>query len=165
MKIIFLDIDGVLNSEETALAWNKITPGQGYGGHFPETKEISVNDVKWGETLFKNLRKIVEDTGAKIVISSTWRLHFSLAKFKEMFALYGWQDPPIIDATNNWGHIRGDQIQAWLDNHEDITHYVILDDASDMLPSQNQFLVQTDYRTGLQIEQEERAIQLLNDFI
>ena len=55
MKVIFCDVDGVLNNESTS----ELTPN-GYRG---------VSDK-----LIRNLRKIVDETGAKIVLSSDWRL-------------------------------------------------------------------------------------------
>ena len=54
-KIIALDIDGVLNCDTT-----KARSPSGY---------IGVSDK-----LIKRLKKIVDDTGAKIVLSSDWRI-------------------------------------------------------------------------------------------
>ena len=53
MKVIFLDIDGVLN----VISQGHDEYGSLFHKHFED-----------------NLRYIIEQTGAKIVISSTWRM-------------------------------------------------------------------------------------------
>jgi len=157
MKIIFLDIDGVLN----------VIP-QGfdlYGGIFhPEFVD--------------NLQTIIDKTGAKIVISSTWKA----SNVEEM-----WNDrnlPGEVVGTTpfSWelerfkdfdGRIpRGEEIQEYLDFHKDITNYVILDDDTDMLKSQMENFIQTsenpnhpdciDIGYGLTKQCTKKAIKILN---
>lgn len=159
MKIIFLDIDGVLNSQE--LAWENKKKGlSGYGGWFTEGDVCTHENVLWGKDQFKNLRKIVEETGAKIVMSSTWRIHFSIGKFKEMFKLYGWENPPIIDATPSMAGVRGNEIAEWMKGKE-IASYVILDDGTDFHDEQMPFFVNTDFMVGLSEGDAEKAITVL----
>lgn len=162
MKVIFLDIDGVLNSEKTCKDWHKKTGKGGYGGWFNEDDVCTHENVLWGIDLFNNLKTIVDQTGAVIVISSTWRKHFSLSKFKEMFSVYGWNNPPIIDKTGNHIHRhRGCEIKSWLDGR-DVKSYVILDDDTDFLPEQLPFFVNTDGRIGLSEGDATKAIEILN---
>lgn len=56
MKVIFLDIDGVLNSEKTC--------NGGYGGWFKEEDVCTDENIKWGVNLFANLKRIVEETNS-----------------------------------------------------------------------------------------------------
>lgn len=172
MKIIFLDIDGVLNSEEIASHWSK-KGVNGYGGFFNETDIIEDKDVKWGQSLVNNLKEIVEKTGASIVISSTWRKYFTIEKFKQMFALYGWNNAPVIgktkDISKRVGKMsslyeavsRGVEIAEYLNSNK-IAQYVILDDYNDMLPDQQSHMIETDPLIGLQKSDAERAINILN---
>lgn len=52
--------------------------------------------------------------------------------------------------NGSWDHLdRGYEIQEYLDNHSNITNYVIIDDNSDMLESQMKNFLQTDLKTGL----------------
>lgn len=138
MKVIFLDVDGVLNNYKT-------------GGIYTITK-----------SKVRLLRNIVEATGAKIVVSSTWRiLHESRVILKRKL---GYKGIKIFDWTrrSEMLEIRGNQIHSWLDNHKEVTNYIILDDDSDFLEYQYPFLVKTDPEIGLTKEDVEIAITLLN---
>lgn len=57
---------------------------------------------------------------------------------------------------------RGEEIQMWLDEHPEVTNYVIIDDDNDMLDSQESHLVQTSWYDGIQDYNVERAINILN---
>ena len=76
MKVIFLDIDGVLNSSIDFFELRKF-------GH-------PVNEIKGSKVINRGhlalLQQIIEDTDAKIVLSSTWRMHYTLDDMHEMFA-------------------------------------------------------------------------------
>jgi hypothetical protein len=126
MKVIFLDIDGVLN----------VYP-QGYDEY----------GAIWHDHFIANLKRIIDATDAKIVISSTWRMS-GLSIMKEMWAKRGLPGE-VIDITPN--HMtrtgstlqRGKEIDEWLSFHPDVTHYVILDDDEDMEPHQMDNFVKT----------------------
>lgn len=118
MKIIFLDIDGVLN----------VTGQHGrdeYGSNFHPH-------------LVDNLRLIIGATGAKVVISSTWRM----SGLQEMQIMWEMRDLPgeVIDVTPVFNTPRGEEIEFWL-QHNQVDAYVILDDDSDMLPEQTSCFV------------------------
>lgn len=115
MKIIFLDIDGVLNV---------IQQGRDeFGALFhPEFVE--------------NLRQVIDATGAKIVISSSWRS----AGLERMKLMWQMRDLPseVIDITPNFrevSSVRGEEIANWL-SQNNVDSYLILDDDDDMLPDQ-----------------------------
>jgi len=164
MKVIFLDIDGVLNSHNISEAVYAKTGKNGYGGFFKEEDVATKDNIIWGEDLVKNLKTIVDRTGAVIVISSTWRKSFSVDKFKEMFAVYGWNDAPVIDKTPMKMSMRnrGVEIKEWLRSNEGVTHYVILDDDDDFFTEQQPFCVYTWFELGLVKSDVERAIEILN---
>lgn len=160
MKIIFLDIDGVLNSTQTCEDWHLRTGKGGYGGFFDEDDMATDENVKWGQKLVDNLRTIVEKTGARIVVSSTWRKHFTVPKFKEMFSVYGWEGAPVYDRTPLM-RIRGQEIKWWVQKHKPEA-YVIIDDFDDFLREQIPFFVETNPDIGLTSEDAEKAINILN---
>lgn len=178
MKIIFLDIDGVLN----VISQGHDEYGAIFHQHFMD-----------------NLKRIIDETGAKIVISSSWRK----SGLKEMRNLWKHRNiaGEIIDVTpslylqkggsicfwndklsrkptekiNGYSIPRGCEIEYWLnlekDNY-DIESYVILDDDVDMLLSQKNNFVQCsmndnhydciDLGYGLTDKCTEKAINVLN---
>ena len=146
-KIIFLDFDGV----------------------------ITTRDSKWEIDNNKCLlvKKICDETGAKIVISSSWR-YSTVEKTIDAYKLHDWiLTPYIIDVTKNlsmsigWDlfsyfPLRGLEISEYINKHDLIQNYVIIDDDSDMLYIQKDHFVKTDTYKGLSEENVQQAIQILN---
>lgn len=108
-------------------------------------------------------------TGAKVVISSTWRLRekdcFDLldqARLDRHFICdcaehegQCWKTP------NRGGGLRGYEIQGWLMRHPEVTHYVIFDDNSDFTDEQESHLVQTSFDNGILMEDFNEAHRIL----
>lgn len=171
VKVLFLDIDGVLNSNEH----DKTMPN-GKAGHAPGLWEDATQDiVRWCPMMLARLRRIVARTDCRIVISSNWRVHYPPAhmvwKWKQMFGVYGWTDAPVIGATlklpQKFGQVlngeqtfRGEEVRLWIKEYGPVPAYVCLDDHENFYPKQP--LVQTDPDVGLQDEQVERCIEILN---
>ncbi|SHN40290.1 HAD domain-containing protein [Rhizobacter sp. OV335] len=130
MKVLFLDIDGVLNSTRTCVA---------FGGFPMQLDHIAAFD----QVAIRLLQRVCDNTGAKVVLSSAWRLHCNFADAGRAFGL------PIIDRTDNGMGPRGSQIQRWLDARDDIEAYAIIDDDSDMLPQQLASFVKTNAEDGV----------------
>lgn len=122
MKVIFLDVDGVLNSEYWYVKNHKKHP------------ERCCADKAIDPRYVRNLKKIVKKTGAKIVLSATCRGAVRKDKnhyLHQILSKYGLE---IYDYTSRIGTgERGYDIQDWLDKHRNVTNIVILDDDSDML--------------------------------
>ena len=64
MKVIFLDIDGVLNTSETFKIREQIE------------KETGIWNIEIDEFRVEYLKQIIDDTGAKVVLSSGWKKDF-----------------------------------------------------------------------------------------
>ena len=149
MKVVFLDIDGVCNCNST-----RVTTSDGW---------CFVEDE-----LIARVKKIVDATGAKIVLSSTWRdcwhpederaNEISFIELREKFREFGME---FYDKTGEWHKHRGQEIQEYLDAHKDIESFVIIDDWPDMLHLVNR-LVHTRAATGITDEDVENAIWILN---
>jgi hypothetical protein len=133
MRVLFLDVDGVLNSNRTVLT----TGNCAHPHNYAERREM----FDW--TAIKLLRGLCRAGDLQVVLSSSWRLGQSaewIAGFGEFLGL------PIIGVTpSQWapGQVRGHEIKAWLDDHVEVTHYAIVDDDCDMLPEQRTQYVQT----------------------
>ena len=185
MKVIFLDIDGVLNSaKHVHELWDKKESGE-----ISKDTYWEINDLPYEGTL-KPLQKIIQETGAIIVLSSTWRLsHDRIVKLNTIFSNYNFQISDTTDHTvwvdwlvemgfdpskcyhkyaNKYGEEyttdRGAEIMLWLRNHSNVESFVILDDdIADIEPYYTKEHVKTDfYGDALNMECAEKAIKILN---
>lgn len=145
MKIIFLDVDGVLNNA----CWARKM--------YDEGVHVYADDLLYDPSI-KQLKRLIDATNAKVVLSSSWRNHPDAMKhLATQLAAY---NIFVYGVTPNVGPQRGDDISEWLANHP-IDNYVILDNDSDMTVHMDH-LVKTDFETGLQYTHVDRAIALLN---
>lgn len=143
-KVLFLDIDGVLNSHRSCFAFG------GFPHCFNETHMARFDHVAVGL-----VRRLCEETGASIVLSSTWRLMHSVHEVANGLNL------PVFAATPELNGPRGKEIAAFLAEHPHITRYAIVDDDSDMLPEQMPFFVKTPHSDGLTFGAYKRLVELL----
>jgi len=144
MKIIFLDIDGVLNSRKCSEE-----------KHFKGSVQICPE-------LIQNLNRIIRETGAGIVVTSTWRLA-GLAKIRRRLKIVG-VEGKIIGITPDTYFSRGMEISFWeceCPKKYISDNYVILDDYDDFFDYQKQYLVRTDSSVGLSEKNADRAIEIL----
>lgn len=157
MRCIFLDIDGVLNNK------NSMALSSVFGVH-PNSEECG-GMFTVDPTCVKLLECVILMTGAKIVISSTWRGRNveSTKNVKYAFEYAGCPElwDSVIDVTPiHADRFRGREIQEWLDNHPETTHYAIVDDDSFDVTDKEHF-VHTNWEFGLQFSHAERMIHLL----
>lgn len=146
MKVIFLDVDGVLNSFRTAMAHN------GFPMKFDDA------DVeRFDHTAIALIKKIVFETGAKIVLSSSWRLLHKLDEFKAIGLDIEYATP--LSSPN--GFERGHEIQDWLNEHPEVEKYIIIDDDDDMLEHQQEFFIHTSMDNGFLLKHFDKAIEIL----
>ncbi len=154
MKIIFLDIDGVLNSD----AYDRVR---------------GENDSNIDESRLDLLKKAVQSTNAKIVLSSTWRKHWSKLESERtpqgnlLHYLFSKHQLEIYDKTPVLGKIydRKQEIQLWLSSQEkEIEKFVILDDLPFGWGEFGDFLIKTNGRIGRGLEEEhiQKIISILN---
>lgn len=144
--LLFLDIDGVMNTTDSALLHR--------GGHRFTPKAMEA------------LRWIVRETDCKIVISSTRRRE-GLAAMRALFSGNGLVSeasriigitPCLVEHdTDEW---REDEIEAWLDGHAYKGKFAILDDKQFSGPMQN-LLILTDHDHGLTLALARKVTALL----
>ena len=155
MKVIFLDVDGVLNCRTSKSRCGNI---------------IGVDKDK-----VKRLAKIVEVTDAKIVLCSSWRESFDksarpLDNEGEYLAKHLWNHGKVRIATKTKyidGSCRGTEIKTWLTDHANwnITHWAVLDDSifDDYDDDICKRLIQTSYDVGLTDDDVGVAIKMLGE--
>lgn len=152
MKVIFLDIDGVLNTEA-----------------YRKNPEVNYFDAPVSEVHIYLLEYLVKKTDAKIVLSSTWREYWEKGEtqsdsfgvyINKLFEKYGLA---IFDKTPELRD-RDIEISEWLKLHKGrIENYVIIDDFDFEWSDENKkHLVKTNDKTGLDEETVTRAMGVLN---
>lgn len=163
MKIIFLDIDGVLNQNNGKYAYNDECGSTG----------IDPNCVN-------RLNKILKKTRAKIVIISAWRYMIirgamEIKGFSYLLQTHGLLKNRIFDyiakdLTNSSDDMsRGLLISQWVEKYKSkklnkihrLTHYVVIDDKDLGISAQGHPFIQTNPITGLTDENVEEAINIL----
>lgn len=153
MKVIFLDFDGVLNSLQSFNFWESKREQddweKGLQAHQGSLKEYMA--MEFCPICVHNVQRLVQyNPGVKIVISSSWRVGETVETLKNMLKMSKPIADAIIDVTESFSNIRGEEIQKWLDAHPEVTDYVILDDDQNMLDSQKEHFVNTKFMHGFQ---------------
>ncbi|ARP53658.1 hypothetical protein ALFP_1771 [Alcaligenes faecalis] len=151
MKVIFLDIDGVLNSNRSA----KALGGMPWPGKAKDRDWHLFDPVAVGL-----LQKACEETGAVCVLSSSWRMGMDSQDVSQLAERLGVRIVGLTRDTS-YSEPRGDQIADWLSDHPEVSRYAIVDDDADMLDEQKEFFVKTSFREGLLFEHYMRLVSIL----
>lgn len=161
MKVIFLDVDGVLNGAD----WK------------PSNDILYPTPDRVNPACRERLLRIVELTGAGIVLSTSLRnlIGYEFDRGKpftrnELLEILGIPADLVVGITPDlegrteagvrlW---RGHEIHGWLNRHPEVTAYVILEDEADpMMPAKG--LIETSYETGGLLEEHvAQVVELLN---
>lgn len=176
MKVLFLDIDGVLNSDNWfgyrlyCIKNNMYDRVLNFIDTNDENTEHKLTMID--DRAIANLNRIVEETGCKVVLSSSWR---SSQESENVFTQYilklkGFKYE-LYDVTprlwhKEFGTQRGEEIHSWINKESEkneIESYVILDDDSDMLPEQMNNFIHVDSNIGLTDKDVFTAIKILNN--
>ena len=161
-KIVFLDIDGVLNSN----FWNE--------KHQREISDGTLID----ESKVKLLCKLIRDTDAQIILHSGWKYWFdsdlkplcreaeNLRNLleKEGLTIAGVTPDHAtaeIKKSKKFSLVKAGEILAWLSMHNDVGSWVVLDDLDLHSAEIEMHQVKTDQRVGLTIEDVEKAKRIL----
>jgi hypothetical protein len=169
-KVIFLDIDGVLNNGNNC-------------GDPPICEQKNKIETYLDPSAITYVNRLIKDHEAKIVMSTSWRMHdknlkllfsaitdnFDLRDFLVRSGLTNnfhedWHTP----VPNRFGEIingrpRGFEINDWLENHPDITNWVALDDLCCGFEEKGikEHLAQTSFKKGLTRKEYELANRIL----
>ena len=163
-RIIFLDFDGVLNTARNIA--RRRAEGKSLSDEFGYLFDAEA---------VANLQTIIEQTGAEIVVSSSWKFD-GLERMRQL-----WQarrlPGRLLDITPDYlgciGEIdpsnpdtfvgKGNEIKAWLERQAAADcRYVILDDTPDVLASQRENYIQINDECGITAADAQRAIEILN---
>ena len=163
MNILFLDIDGVLATENTRY-------------------------IYFQEESFRLLIELIVEADAYIVISSSWRIGSSLEELREIFenngdryfVRYGskrhsgrslpFDSKRIIDITPTAVNPspgeyfnRGLEIKTWLEDHPEVNQFIIIyDETYDLKPYLSR-VIKTNMKKGITQLDKKMALQLIQE--
>ena len=172
-RVVFLDIDGVLNSAAYVL---KLEERHRALGH--EKRETTCDCFKLYHQIDRDavarVNRLVAAVAAKIVISRSWRKLFDPPELERILVEHGLvaeiigatpdghDEPEMLEVFGPLDRIfRGHEIDFWLRKHPEVDRFVILDDDSDMEMHKNR-LVQTDCEEGLLDDHVDLAIRVMS---
>lgn len=166
MKVIFLDFDGVLNSHQSFNFWRKNHNTDDWEGRLYLEWKGTLKEYlaqEFDPIALNNVDELVNEfADLKVVVSSTWRLGETVESLQKILAPAKALSAAVIDVTPRFpGKPRGEEIQAWLNEHPEVTNYVIIDDDSDMLDSQKDHFVHTSTLHGFQYGDKLWAMDIL----
>jgi hypothetical protein len=148
LNIVFLDIDGVLNSVDLRSA-------------LAESSSLDPRPVAC-------LNRILRETGARLVLSSSWRYlilggAMTLSGFEYLLRTHGVAKDCLAGHTcpDEDTAERGAQIRRWLDEHGPVAAWAALDDMPLELGADSWRHVQTDRRVGLSDADATSVIRIL----
>ncbi|MBD5520021.1 MAG: hypothetical protein HDR03_02135 [Lachnospiraceae bacterium] len=161
-KVLFLDIDGVLNSNSD---------------NDSHQREINYGTLI-DEEKIKLLAHLVKETNSKIILHSGWRMWFDsdlkplrleAKKLIELLEKEGLNidglTPDLtteeIRQTKKFSLVKADEILLWLKSHNEVTEWVVLDDLDLHNAQIKQHQVKPDQTIGLTLEDVENAIKIL----
>ncbi len=147
LRVVFLDFDGVLNSEETVV---------------PPGSELW-SAAQLDPILVGRLDRLVQRAEAQVVISSSWRKIHAVDILEQQLRSRGFSGsilgvtPKLYRGADGEPVVRGHEIASWLGANPGVEGYALLDDDESFLPEQEPHLVRTDPRWGLTENDVERA--------
>ena len=148
-RVIFLDIDGVLNCHSDFMKKRR--------GHKYEVLN---------KNMISRFKQLVKDINPTIVLSSTWRLHDNLKEYLKKKKIVYHDVTPDYGYSERFGK-RGAEIDEWLLKHIEVENFVIVDDVNDFYNQQQEFVVITDFYgkddtdSGLQDKHIEKIKEIL----
>ena len=150
MKVIFLDFDGVLNYEKYVRVHNN-------GGVIIDPDKMIL------------LKQIIDNTGAKIVLSSSWREHWDKdealcdnigTQINEIFNNFNLE---IFDKTPILHAKREEEIKLWLNENTQTKNFAVIDDRLMFDSVLDGHIVKTsNFYYGLEESDAEKCIEILN---
>ncbi len=161
-NVVFLDIDGVLNSN----FWIE-----------NNERELS-NGILVDRAKVKLLSTLIKETNAKIILHSGWRFWFDselkplrleAENFLEILKNEGLQldgvTPDLtteeIRETKKFSLVKAQEILRWLSENKDVRNWVVLDDLYLHNEEVDKLQIKTDPSVGLSEDDIKRAVEIL----
>ena len=156
MKVILLDVDGVINS----------------GNNMKRNAQLkrTCETMYFDSECMRLLKKLVQNTGAKLILSSDWRFPeprtHSICHLQNLLSRLADYELGLNGQTGEAQFSRNEEINAWLQEHPEVESYVILDDVNDDFQGENlRRLVLTNEIVGLTATDAQKAERILMELM
>lgn len=162
MKIVFLDIDGVLVTLRSHFAQGRPSSPFGMMLGFDRDAIGLINFVGLGKT----------DDPVLFVLCSSWRKHYPRAFIEYQLRNAGftgvfhqdWATAISLTAQNSDAG-KGVEVADWLERHADeVKSYIIIDDRGSFSPAQEPFRIRPNYPDGFSWANFRQAMKMLHGF-
>lgn len=164
MKIIFLDIDGVLATDKEYM-----TNRTKFREKYPEAMELHI-PYPFNEDAVKVFNEILDETGCQIVLSSDWRFHWDLEEIDRIFKFNGVKKSPIGYTIKSKRKMSSDleddrvwQIKNYIETYN-VKKWVAVDDLNLSSLGEN-FILTEDTEGVKKLGVKEKIIEILNSEI
>ena len=174
LRVLFLDFDGVICTRDSIYSAHKYMKELDISGdrNLYSIKMIDPN-------LVENLNDVVEKTGAKVVISSSWRYGHSIEELRDYLIQTGfkgevlgmtlrWNEyknligiKTMKELEGFWNYERGNEIKMWIETHELESFVIIDDEISDIFPVFPNNYIHTNMELGFHDGLIDDAIEIL----
>ncbi|MCE5278865.1 MAG: HAD domain-containing protein [Planctomycetaceae bacterium] len=119
--------------------------------------------LPWDQWRMDGLRLLLQKTGAKVVLSSTWRQSKKLmGQLRKAFEENGVDPAAIVDSTPSLPNaLRSEEIKTWIRSHPEVLRVVIINDVQINDPELLPFFVKTEPLVGLDEKAAQKAAVIL----
>ena len=156
--IVFLDIDGVLNSEQ----WYAQATSRKEERNSQPSTHRSLLERSIDPACIQRLNRLLQRTGAVVIVSSSWRKKHQLSEIVSIIEARGFCGEVIGATSSDDGTLsRGEEITRWLKKNvpRGVAYVAVDDEVETGLPTE--VVVVTSKDTGLTDEDVERAVRIL----
>jgi len=150
VRILFLDIDGVLNS-------HAFVHRAGWHPPLGSDRDLYIIDP----VAVALLNGVLEETGAVVVITSSWRSTYPQEALHSMLQQRGFTGQVVGTTPELPGRRRSREIAQWLVDHADVEAFAIVDDDEDAGAGHPHRFVRTTYQVGLTGEHASALVRVL----
>ena len=157
--IVFMDIDGVLNSEK----WYAQAASRKEDRNSESSTQQSLLERSIDPACIQRLNRLLQRTGAAVIVSSSWRKEHPLSEIVRIMEARGFCGAVIGATPSDDGTLsRGEEITRWLKMNvpRGVAYVAVDDEVETGLPPG--VVVVTSRDTGLTDEDVERAIGILS---
>jgi len=161
-KLVLLDFDNVINDEAHIKATSKAFPGV-------RTFSLDIGRAMIDPVRCARIQRICDATGAGIILVTGWRQWTGWENLAGLLRDHGITAPVVgaVGGVKMSGDLRAMASREYLDDHPEITRYVVIDDGThywrDYMGDRNPwkpFLVAP--KDGIEDEHVAQAIAILN---